>query len=245
MKHANLAVTIKSVDERARTVRGIASTASLDRQGDIVEPLGARWRGADLPFMVAHDHRLVVGRVKFEKPTKLGIAFEAHLPEIREPGPLRDRVETAYLELKYGLVKSVSLGFKPDDGKVEQLPSGGLRFLQFEIYELSMVAVGAQQDAEVLEVRHNRARSGRLPVVKVDKKPAHRVVKLTDKERAIGKVRAEMARRAAARKRLGIPEPYVVVKLSAADLAEGKLAAARAKAKAQKPFRIVKINRTR
>jgi HK97 family phage prohead protease len=174
MKTANLGITIKSVDERSRIVRGIASTGSLDRQGDIVEPLGARWRGADLPFLVSHNHSMVVGRVKFSPPTAKGIEFEAHLPEIREPGPLRDRVETAYQELKYGLIKSVSIGFKPVAGKVEQLPGGGLRFLEFEIFELSMVAVGAQQDAEILEVRAgHRARaakvrhSGRLPVVKL------------------------------------------------------------------------------
>ena len=245
MKHANLAVTIKSVDDRARTVRGIASTASLDRQGDIVEPLGARWRGASLPFLVAHDHRLVVGRVKFEKPTKDGIAFEAHLPEIREPGPLRDRVETAYQELKYGLINSVSIGFQPEPGKVEQLPSGGLRFLQFEIYELSMVAVGAQQDAEILEVRHNRTRRAvGARVVKLDHRPAraeaHRI-RITKEEMLIAKWLVEGDKRAASRKRLGIPcRP---VKITAADRVEGSLAAARAKAK--KPFRIVKIHRTR
>ena len=231
MKTANLGITIKSVDERARRVRGIASTGSLDRQGDVVEPLGATWRGADLPFMVSHNHSLVVGRVKFDKPTKDGIGFEAHLPEIAEPGPLRDRVETAYGELKYGLIKSVSIGFRPDHDHVEQLPSGGLRFLKFEILELSMCAVGAQQDVEILEVRHNLARrAGRGRVVKLDHRPksAGRRVRFTKEEMLIAKWLVEADKRAASRKRLGIP--CLPVKLSAAEMVEGAIASAREKA---------------
>ena len=245
MKTANLGITIKSVDERSRIVRGIASTGSLDRQGDIVEPLGARWRGADLPFLVSHNHSMVVGRVKFSPPTAKGIEFEAHLPEIREPGPLRDRVETAYQELKYGLIKSVSIGFSPEPGKVEQLPSGGLRFTEFEILELSMCAVGAQQDAEILEVRHNRARrAGGARVVKLDHRPARsaaRRIRISKEEMLVAKWLVEGDKRAASRKRLGIPcRP---VKINAADMVEGSLAAARTKAK--KLFRVVRINRTR
>ena len=43
MNKAFSQITIKSVDEDAGIIRGIATTPSTDRAGDIVEPMGAEF----------------------------------------------------------------------------------------------------------------------------------------------------------------------------------------------------------
>lgn len=168
MRKVTYNIEVKQLDEHERVVRGIATTPSLDRDGDIIEPLGARFP-ASVPFLVAHNRDQVVGRASFKKPTAAGIEFEARLPKIAEPGPLQDRVDTAWLELLHGLVTSVSIGFLPKRDKIERLPSGGSRYLEYDLAELSMVTVPSQGDAIITEVRA-APESGR--VVKLDSKAA-------------------------------------------------------------------------
>lgn len=152
MRKVTYSFEVKELDEHERVVRGIATTPSIDREGDIIEPLGARFP-ASVPFLVAHKRDQVVGRVSFKQPTAAGIEFEARLPKIAEPGPLQDRVDTAWLELLHGLVTSVSIGMFPKRDKIQRLPTGGSRFLEYDLAELSMVTVPSQTDAIITEVR--------------------------------------------------------------------------------------------
>ena len=50
-------------------------------------------------------------------------------------------------EIKAGLVRGLSIGFKPLE--YEALADGGLRFLKWAWFELSMVTIPAQQDAQI------------------------------------------------------------------------------------------------
>jgi phage head maturation protease len=152
MNRAYSVFEVKSVDEEQRTVRGIATTPTPDRVKDVVEPLGAKFAD-DLPLFKHHDSRLIVGRTAFGKPTSKGIPFEARLPKIAEAGTLRDRVDEAWQEVKYRLVTGVSIGFKPVMDKVEQLKNGGLRFLEYEILELSLVPVPMNAQAVITQFR--------------------------------------------------------------------------------------------
>ena len=47
-------LTIKAVDDARRVLRGIASTPSTDRSGDIVLPAGARFT-LPMPLLWQHD----------------------------------------------------------------------------------------------------------------------------------------------------------------------------------------------
>ncbi|MDQ0558318.1 HK97 family phage major capsid protein/HK97 family phage prohead protease [Rhizobium mesoamericanum] len=143
-------LTVKAVEDDQRIIRGIATTPNPDRVGDIVEPLGVKFTNP-MPLLHQHDHDKPVGTVTFDKPTKAGITFEAKLPVIDEPGPLRDRVETAWGELKAGLVRAVSIGFRSLEHA--WLDGGGIRYVQSEVLELSLVTVPANADAVISTIK--------------------------------------------------------------------------------------------
>ncbi|RVI90785.1 phage major capsid protein [Sinorhizobium medicae] len=163
-------LTVKAVEEEQRVIRGIATTPNPDRVGDIVEPLGVRFKNP-MPLLHQHDHDKPVGTVTFDTPTKDGITFEAKLPKIEEAGPLRDRIETAWGELKAGLVRAVSIGFRSLEHS--WMDDGGIRFIQTEVLELSLVSVPANADAMISTIksidRPLLAASGKEP--KADDRP--------------------------------------------------------------------------
>lgn len=145
-------LTVKSVDAERRLIRGVATTPSPDRTGDIIEPLGAIFP-AELPLLLHHRKETPVGIARFERPTAKGISFEAELPTIQEPGPVKDEVDRAWQSIVHKLIRGVSIGFRPLDDGIELLKSGGLRFLKTEILELSLVTVPANQDATLALVK--------------------------------------------------------------------------------------------
>ena len=162
MKRAYSILTVKAVEDEQRIIRGTATTPTPDRVGDIVEPLGVKFKN---PLPLLHQHRSdqPVGTVKFDKPTKDGITFEARLPKIEEPGPLKDRVDTAWGEVKSGLVRAVSIGFR--ELEYSRMEDGGLRFIESEVLELSLVTIPANAEATIQMVKsidtNLRAATGR------------------------------------------------------------------------------------
>lgn len=150
MDRAYSLLTVKSVQEDQRTISGVATTPETDRQGDIVESLGIKFKN---PLPLLHNHRSdePVGTVRFDKPTKDGITFTAKLPFIEEPGPLQDRVNTAWGEVKSGLVRGVSIGFRPLEYSF--MDDGGIRFVSSEVLELSLVAVPANSSATIHQIK--------------------------------------------------------------------------------------------
>ena len=166
--YAMLDVRSISDGEDERTFTGIATTPSTDRMGDIVDPLGAKFKNP-LPLLHQHDSERPIGQVRFSRATKDGIEFSATIPKISEPGPLKDRVDTAWGEIKAGLVRAVSIGFRVLKDGIESLGDGGLRFTRIEIMELSAVTIPANAEATITNIKTfdvgARAASG-LPVVK-------------------------------------------------------------------------------
>ena len=164
MNRAYSVLSVKAVDDEQRVIRGIASTPSPDRMGDVVEPLGAKFK-TPMPLLWQHQHDKPVGLVEFAQPNKDGIPFEARLPEITEPGVLKDRVDEAWQSVKAGLVAAVSIGFQAIPEQVERLKSGGLRFKEWEWLELSLVTIPANAEATITAIKSIdadlRAASGR------------------------------------------------------------------------------------
>jgi HK97 family phage major capsid protein/HK97 family phage prohead protease len=166
-------LTIKAVDTDLRTIAGIASTPEPDRMGDVVEPLGIRFKNP-LPLLLYHDTKKPVGTVTFSAPTAEGLAFTASLPTVDEPGTLRDRVDEAWHSIKAGLLAGVSIGFRSLEETFEK-KTNGFRFLKSEILELSLVAIPANAGATIQSIKSlDLAAPGRrpsLPIVRVAKGP--------------------------------------------------------------------------
>ena len=72
MNRAYSVLTVKAIDEDKRVIRGVATTPSVDRVGDIIDPLGVKFENP-LAFLWQHRHDQPIGSVKFDKPTKDGI----------------------------------------------------------------------------------------------------------------------------------------------------------------------------
>ena len=162
MNRAYAVLEIKAVDDDARVIEGVATTPRPDRVGDIVEPLGVKFKNP-MPLLWQHRSDMPVGTVKFEKPTKAGIRFRAELPYPTESETLKNRVAEAWESVKLGLVSAVSIGFRSIEHAF--LDDGGIRFISSEVMELSLVTIPAKADATIQTIKSvdiaQRAASGR------------------------------------------------------------------------------------
>lgn len=154
MDRAYALLNVKTVVEKTDewVIEGIASTPTTDRMGDIVEPLGAKFK-LPMPLLWQHNSAQPVGRVEFARPTAKGIPYTAHLPKIAEAGVLKDRVDEAVQSIKYRLVAAVSIGFRGIAGAIENLKEGGLRFKEWEWLELSLVTIPANAEATITSIK--------------------------------------------------------------------------------------------
>ncbi|MCY1484063.1 phage major capsid protein, HK97 family [compost metagenome] len=170
MNRAYSVLEVKALDDGQRVITGVATTPTPDRVGDIVEPLGVEFKNP-LPLLWQHDHDKPVGTVKFDKPTAKGITFTAQLADVQEEGRLKERIDEAWQSLKAGLVRGVSIGFRPIE--YSWMDDGGIRFLQSEVFELSLVTIPCNVDATISSIksfdRKQLAALGRkaVPVVRV------------------------------------------------------------------------------
>lgn len=151
LTHAHALLHVKAVDTDARTITGIATTPTPDRQGHVFDPFGATYTNP-LPLLLHHDTKLPVGRVTLQRATSAGIAFTATLPQIAEPGPLQSRVDEAWQSIKAGILMGVSVGFRI----LEALPGRKgdyLNLTKTEICELSLVSVPANMECTIHTVK--------------------------------------------------------------------------------------------
>lgn len=154
MNRAYSLLNVKEIDQTDGfyTIRGTASTPTPDRIGDVVEPMGAKFK-LPMPLLWQHHSDKPIGQVTFAQPTKDGIPFEAKIPKIAEPGALRDRIEEAIQSVKHRLVAATSIGFRAIEGAVETLKGGGLRFKEWEWLELSLVTIPANAEATITSIK--------------------------------------------------------------------------------------------
>jgi HK97 family phage prohead protease len=194
MNRAYSVLEVKSVDEETRVIRGIATTPSVDRVGDIIDPMGVKFNNP-LAFLWQHQHDKPIGSVKFDKPTAKGIEFEATIASTDEPGTLKDRLDEAWQSIKAGLVRAVSIGFRPIEYAF--MDNGGIRYSETEVYELSAVTIPANADALITTIKSIDAAARKEagvpdPEIPANPEPAAigkkaRVVKLDSKPRDGGK----------------------------------------------------------
>lgn len=152
MNRAFSMLQVKQIDEQKRVIKGIASTPTVDRMGDSVDPMGAKFQ-TPMPLLLNHDSTLPVGSVTFAKATKTGIPFVATLPNVTESGVIKDRVDEAWHSLKYGLIGAVSIGFRAMEKGYETMKNGGILFKEWEWMELSLVAIPANPEAVITGIK--------------------------------------------------------------------------------------------
>lgn len=137
---AQLAGIQKFISNGKRTVRGLASSISVDRMGDIVEPRGGSWR-LPIPLLWQHSQKDPIGWVRSIEVRKDGLWIEAEIAEGFS------RADETWQMVQAGLLDSFSIGFRAL--KSEPLPGGGLRFTSWELLEVSVVSVPANPDAKI------------------------------------------------------------------------------------------------
>lgn len=142
-KRLRFAIDDYVTKDGSRTIRGIASTASVDRVGDVVRPLGCTWK---LPIVLLrdHDHGRPVGKLDTVHLAADGVRITASLAQ-----GLPDADATWSL-IQQKVLQSFSIGFKGIESK--PLPTGGVEWLKWEMLELSVVSVPANPDAIISEV---------------------------------------------------------------------------------------------
>ncbi len=171
MNRAYAIITVKAIEDKSSNVRkfsGMATTPTMDRMNDTIDPMGVKFTNP-LVLLRNHDSDQPIGNVTFKKPTAKGIEFEAEIPFIEEAGLLKDRLDMAWGEVKNGIVKAVSIGFKPLAYAFKD--DGGIDFQETEVFELSTVAVPAQAEAIISAVKSLDAKARLAAGVKDDPLP--------------------------------------------------------------------------
>jgi HK97 family phage major capsid protein/HK97 family phage prohead protease len=151
LRRAYSLLEIRSVDAEQRILTGIATSASTDSYGDVVEPDGAEYT-LPIPLLWQHNSGQPIGEVYAAKNTAEGIEIKARIAKVDEPGNLKDRLDEAWQTLKAGLVKGLSIGFRPLEETYDKV-SGGFHFLRWQWVELSAVTIPANTDATIQTIR--------------------------------------------------------------------------------------------
>lgn len=172
-QHAVSLLKVKAVNEDTREITGIATTPSPDRYGDIVMPEGAKFQ-LPIPLLWQHDHQSPVGQVTSAKVTAEGIEIKATLAKADSPSQLAARLEEAWQSIRLGLVKGLSIGFRPIE--YAYIDEGGIRYTSWEWYELSVVTVPANAEGTIQAVKsideRLRAASGKPQIASKTEKSA-------------------------------------------------------------------------
>lgn len=169
MDRAYSVIEFKAIDEERRTIEGIASTPTTDRMDDIVEPLGMVPTDY-APFKWQHGRDafvgdVAVGHVYSARPNAKGIPVKIQMERDDEPGHLKDILDFAWKSILKRLVRGLSIGFRA----LESEPikgTFGLRFIRWELLELSAVTIPANADATITTIKsYDLYRGGRSLIV--------------------------------------------------------------------------------
>jgi len=152
LRRAYSTFEIKSLEEDARVIRGIASTPEPDRLGDVLDPKGATY-ALPLPLLWQHRADQPIGTVTAAKVSKTGIEITAEIAKVAIA-----RIDEAWTLIKSGLVRGLSVGFRATE-EPELIENGdqlGFKFSAWEWLELSAVTIPANASAGILTVKSVR-----------------------------------------------------------------------------------------
>jgi HK97 family phage prohead protease len=154
-----------------RVFSGVATTPSVDRGGDVVEPKGAEFQ-LPVPLLWQHDARAPIGWITDAKVTDAGIEVRGEIATMDEPGKLKDRLDEAWQSIGSKLVRGLSIGFKPlESARIGD--SYAYRYLKWLWLELSAVTIPMNGDCSITAIKsadqaYRRAAPGARPVIRLD-----------------------------------------------------------------------------
>lgn len=152
-------LTVKSFDEDSGIIKGIASTPTTDKVGDVVEPMGAEFN-LPLPLHHEHDRKDVVGTVTEAKATPEGIEFTAQIAK-----DVSDQINEVWRRVKAGLIPFVSVGFRAIEHKAIK---GGIHFTKWAWDELSLTTIPANAEARITAIKSTTKPAINLEVSKMN-----------------------------------------------------------------------------
>lgn len=138
---------VRSVDDEQRLIEGIATTPSTDRMEDVIESEGAEFK-LPIPLLWQHRHDQPIGHVLSANVSPDGIHITARIAKGVLP-----RIEEAWTLIKSGLVRGLSIGFRPLADPEPIKGTYGLRFKRWEWLELSAVTIPANADASISVIK--------------------------------------------------------------------------------------------
>lgn len=138
-------------NKRPRRFSGIATTPTVDRAGDIVEPKGAEF-ALPIPFLWQHNSADPVGWITSAKVTSKGIEVEGEVAQLDEPPALKARLDEAWAMLRAKLVRGLSIGFQSlESSRIEG--SYARRYTKWSWLELSAVTIPMNGDASITAIK--------------------------------------------------------------------------------------------
>lgn len=131
----------------------IASTPALDRDRDRVMPMGGDFTNFNKnPVLIFghnyHEPWAVIGRVSEIAADPSGIRMK---PELRQPANEADPMHIIRALWEQNLLRASSIGFIPLEAKDNEF--GGRDFTRWELLELSLTPIPANQEAIRLAVK--------------------------------------------------------------------------------------------
>lgn len=128
-----------------RQIQVVASDGTLDRAGDILEPLGCRYSDY-LKYgtvLAQHDSDAPIART-----IAIDVSADRVLATIQFPAEgINDDSDRYYALVKAGIIGAVSVGFLPIKYRPLDNDKFGLRYTEWELVELSLVSVPANPAA--------------------------------------------------------------------------------------------------
>jgi len=143
-------MVIKAIDEDKREFTGIASTPEPDRINDVMIPKGAKFK-LPMAFLWQHDHRQPIGQITDVKVTDKGIEVKGVVKKVDAPSQLAARLDEAWVSMKEGLVRGLSIGFRPI--KYAFIDNGGVQYDEWDWYELSAVTIPMSAESGITSVK--------------------------------------------------------------------------------------------
>lgn len=131
-----------------KRLAGWASTETLDRDGDIIRATAfartLETYRANPVLLWQHNWQLPIGRVtRVEPAAGRGLYIEAELSDTQQG-------LDAQTLLRDGVIRDLSIGFTP----LQSVPTeSGREITDLELFEISLVTVGANPTAEVTQIK--------------------------------------------------------------------------------------------
>lgn len=129
-----------------RIIEGIATTPTVDRSGDSINPQGMTFT-LPLPLLWQHNPDFPIGNVVAATVTPQGIHFRA----VIAGAETLSAIDNHWRELQAGLVRFLSVGFRAKSPP--KVTKTGLHYDQTEWLELSCVTIPANPDCAITTIK--------------------------------------------------------------------------------------------